>query len=73
MFCFLKEEEVNEYPMVKIGFRVYSPDGDKVDNDQRAFIGWSEGMDESFSAYSPRIQKFGTFAKSFEESRAQLG
>ena len=59
--------------MLKIGFRIYTEDGDKVDSDKRSFIGWSEAMDENFPAYSPRIQKFGTFAKTFEESRAQLG
>ena len=71
--CFIKEEEGNLYPVVRIGFRIYHPEGDKLDNDKKPFTGWSEAMDETFIAYSPRIQKFGTFAKSFEESRAQLG
>jgi hypothetical protein len=53
--------------------RVYREEGDKIDKEKRAYIGWSEALDEFFPAYSPRIQKSGTFAKSFDESKAQLG
>ena len=51
----MKLEGENQYPVLRIGLRIYTEDGDKVDSDKRAFVGWSEAMDESIPAYSPRI------------------
>jgi hypothetical protein len=47
--------------MANIAFRVYHPDGDKVDKAGVKFFGWDETFDEWLPLYSPRIQKFNTY------------
>ena len=68
-----QKEDDNEYIYLKIGFRTYHPEGNREDNNKEKFFGWSESFDEWIPAFNPRIQKFNTFAKSFEESNSQLG
>jgi hypothetical protein len=67
------ELDNNEYVILKIGFRTFHPEGDKYDSEGRNYYGWSEAMDEYINAFSPRIQKYASQAKTFEESRAQIG
>ncbi|CDW89068.1 ubiquitin carboxyl-terminal hydrolase family protein [Stylonychia lemnae] len=57
------KDEDREVHRLRIGFRIYHPEGSKTDDDQRKYFGWSEKFDETIPAYSPRIQKFQTFAK----------
>lgn len=45
-----------------IGFRVYHPEGNRDDVHLKKYFGWSESFDEKYSAYSPRIQKYLTYA-----------
>ena len=52
-----------EYPCFLIGYRTYHPEGNKVDNYQKKFFGWSETFDAWIPAYSPRIQKLNTFVR----------
>ena len=54
----IDENSGKEYLVLKIGFRLYHPEGNKEDNNKEKFFGWSESFDEWLPAYSPRIQKF---------------
>lgn len=50
------EENERIIPQVKVGFRMYHPEGNKEDeNTKEKFFGWSERFDEWMSVYSPRI------------------
>jgi len=40
---------------LKIGFRNYDERGNKQDNVNRQFFGWSENFDETIPNYSSRI------------------
>jgi hypothetical protein len=51
----ITEENGNQYAKLKIGFRTYHPEGNKYDNEQRSFFGYSESFDEWIPACSPRI------------------
>lgn len=62
-----------DIPVYNVGFRTLDPNGNKEDNQHRRYFGWSESFDEFIPAYSPRLQRLGTFAKTFEDSHAQLG
>lgn len=66
----LDYQHSDDFLVYKIGFRTYNPDGNKEDNNKRKFFGWSESFDEWIPAFSPRIQKSGTHAKTFDESHA---
>ena len=46
---------------------MFHPEGNKEDDNHRKFFGWSEKFDEWIPAYSPRIQKYQTFNKGFEQ------
>ena len=51
--------EVNrEVLFLKVGFRVYHPEGNKEDDYKNKFFGWSERFDEWIAAFNPRIQKY---------------
>lgn len=50
-----QEEDGNEFILLKIGFRIYHPDGNKKDNNNKPFFGWSESFDEFIPASSPRV------------------
>lgn len=53
------ETKVSEgVKMVKIGFRVYMPDGTKFGEDRRLYEGWSYKYDAWIPAYSIRIQRY---------------
>lgn len=66
----MRLEDNKEYPSYHIGFRTYHAEGNKEDNHKRKYFGWSETFDTWISAYSPRIQKMGTFAKHTEDPLA---
>jgi len=53
----LEVEENDNLKMVKIGFRVYMPDGTKLGDDKRSYEGWSNKYDVLVPAYSIRIQR----------------
>lgn len=55
----LEVKEKEGVRTVKIGYRVYLPDGTKIDEDQRPYEGWSFKYDDWLPAYSIRIQKYG--------------
>ena len=58
-----RKEDDTEYPILYVGFRTYSPDGKREDNNKKKYFGWSETFDVWIPAYSPRIQKLNTFAQ----------
>ena len=49
--------------MVLVGFRLYSPDGSKTDEEGKKFDGWSARFDEWISLWSPKIAKLHTHSK----------
>lgn len=49
--------------MVLVGFRLYSPDGPKTDEEGKKFDGWSARFDEWISLWSPKIAKVYTHSK----------
>ena len=54
----IRIDEGREVLFIKVGFRVFHPDGNKEDDDNRKYFGWSSRFDEWIPAYNPRIQKF---------------
>ena len=64
-----RNNENNEpVPFVRIGFRIYHPEGNKEDDEKNRFFGWSERFDEWIPAYSARLQPYETFAKKWDQS-----
>lgn len=51
------------YREITIGYRVYDENGDKTDNNNMKYNGWSSKFDETLSMSSPRIAMYNTFAK----------
>ena len=49
-------------PMVKVGFRVYDPDGDKSD-DMGTYFGLSSEQDDFIGSWTVRIQPPGTMVQ----------
>lgn len=43
---------------LRIGFRIYDENGNKIDLNRNKFFGWSESFDEWLPAYNPRVQKY---------------
>lgn len=63
-----------QYPMLQVGFRIYTPEGNREETDtKRKYNGWGSAFDLWIPAYSPRIMKFNSKAKSFDVSEAQIG
>jgi hypothetical protein len=54
-------------PQVKVGHRVYSAAGDKVDGEGQAYTGWGPGLDECIGSHTLRLQKFGTMTARADE------
>lgn len=54
----IKDAAGIEVPEVYVGYRIYSEDGTKLDNQNRRHEGWSERYDEWIPAYSIRLQRF---------------
>ena len=48
---------------ILVGYRIYTEDGTKIDNNGRKHEGWSENYDEYIPAYSLRLQKPNSIAK----------
>jgi hypothetical protein len=61
----IKEVTADErtYKQAYVGFRVYSPDAQKIDDEGRRFAGWSNKFDKWIPLYNTRIQPFKSFAK----------
>lgn len=55
------EESGREFPMARVGLRVYVPTGQRRD-DRGAFDGFAERFDEMMPLYSPKITKFRTLS-----------
>ena len=51
------QDPKNIIPLVKVGYRTYHDDGNKVDKDDKKFIGWSSKYDEWFPVTSARLAK----------------
>lgn len=49
--------------MVLLGFRVFTPDGAKTDEEGRKFDGWSSRFDEWLPLWSPKVAKVYSHAK----------
>lgn len=49
--------------MVLVGFRIYSADGTKTDEEGKKFDGWSARFDEWISLWSPKIAKLYSHSK----------
>ena len=52
------ETDDNSYTKLLVGFRIFDPAGEKIDDIGRRYIGWPTTFDEWINASSPRIQKF---------------
>ena len=52
---YFKDEGGREVLRLRVGFRIYHPEGNKTDDDGKKYSGWSEKFDETIPAYSPRI------------------
>jgi len=46
-----------------IGYRIYTPNGEKVDHEGQRYVGWSSRYDEWVSVTNPRIAPFQKMAK----------
>jgi hypothetical protein len=53
----LEAKEKKKVKMVKIGFRIYMPDGTKVGDDKRPYEGWSSKYDTWIPINSIKIQR----------------
>jgi hypothetical protein len=60
-----RNDGVQDIPHVKVGYRTYTEDGDKIDDDDKAFTGWSPKYDEWFPVTTTRIAKPRTHAFKF--------
>jgi hypothetical protein len=69
----IHETDDSSFTKLLVGFRIFDPSGEKTDDMGRRYIGWPNSFDEWINASSPRIQKYLTYAKNFEESKALLG
>jgi hypothetical protein len=54
----MRTEDGRTFPYVKVGFRLFHPQGNKELDDKRKYFGWSERFDEWLSPFSPRIQRY---------------
>lgn len=61
------EKNVGVHPQVKVGYRVYTEAGEKVDEEGRRYVGWSASLDEWIGSHSLRIQRFGAMTARAEE------
>lgn len=69
----IQESNEREYTKLLVGFRIFDEQGEKQDDRARRYIGWPATFDEWINASSPRIQKYQSQAKTFEESKQLLG
>jgi hypothetical protein len=61
-----REVQIDNNRTVKeifIGYRIYTPQGEKVDHEGQRFVGWSSRYDEWISVNNPRVAAFGKMAK----------
>mmetsp|Transcript_23130 Transcript_23130/g.22600 ORF Transcript_23130/g.22600 Transcript_23130/m.22600 type:complete len:87 (-) Transcript_23130:746-1006(-) len=54
------EKEIRKYgeteiPFIKVGFRMYIQEGNKIDQNGKKFFGWSDSFDEWMPLYSARV------------------
>ena len=51
----MRNEDGREVLYVKVGFRIFHPQGNKEDDDKNKYFGWSDRFDEWIQAFNPRI------------------
>ena len=49
------------WTLVRVGFRVFTPSGQKTDDEGKKYIGWSRRFDEWIPLWSPRIAKLHSY------------
>ena len=60
-------KNVGVAPQVKVGHRVYTDAGDKVDGEGRRYSGYSPNLDEWIGSHTVRLQRFGAMTAGAEE------